>query len=110
MASIATADIEKIPVSSIPHSQPAEFPSHRHKESSSSLPPNNSVESQPPSSTETDGTVPGPIFKIDRNVKWQIAATYLSLFMEGISDGSTGALIPYFQVRYQIGLALVALV
>src|SRR5947209_3421749 len=110
MASIATADIEKIVISSISNSKQAEYPSHGHQESSSSLSPNNDVESQPSRmTTGTDGPVPGPIITIDQNVRWQIAATYLSLFMEGISDGSTGALIPYFQVRYQIGLAMVAL-
>ncbi|KAF3934558.1 hypothetical protein ABW19_dt0209889 [Dactylella cylindrospora] len=72
------------------------------------------IESQPPSprdpDTPPDGAVIAHNTAMEKNIWWKTAATFFSLWMAGINDGSTGALIPYLKVRYNIGLAFVALV
>ncbi|KAF3182035.1 hypothetical protein TWF225_006531 [Orbilia oligospora] len=73
------------------------------------------IESQPPSPTRDSDTPPERAVTahntaMEYNVRWKTAATFFSLWMAGFQDGSTGALIPYLKVRYDIGLAFVALV
>jgi len=47
---------------------------------------------------------------IDRDAKWKVFATTFAVFIAGINDASTGALIPYLKAHYNIGLGFVALV
>ncbi|EPS39576.1 hypothetical protein H072_6646 [Dactylellina haptotyla CBS 200.50] len=72
------------------------------------------IESQPPSPRDSDippdGAVTAHNTAMEKNVRWKTAATFFSLWMAGFQDGSTGALIPYLKIRYDIGLAFVALV
>ncbi|KAF3914191.1 hypothetical protein ABW20_dc0100835 [Dactylellina cionopaga] len=72
------------------------------------------IESQPPSprdsDTPPDGAVTAHNTAMERNIWLKTAATFFSLWMAGFQDGSTGALIPYLKIRYNIGLAFVALV
>ncbi|KAK6525354.1 hypothetical protein TWF694_005493 [Orbilia ellipsospora] len=72
------------------------------------------IESQPPSPREQDAPPDGAVAAhntaMERNIRWKTAATFFSLWMAGFQDGSTGALIPYLKVRYNIGLAFVAMV
>jgi hypothetical protein len=46
---------------------------------------------------------------LERNVKWKTAATFLALWLAGVADGSNGAIIPYLQGQYAVGLGLIAL-
>ncbi|KAJ6258340.1 hypothetical protein Dda_6380 [Drechslerella dactyloides] len=74
------------------------------------------IESQPPSPTDgISGTAPPSAVAahntaMERNIRWKTAATFFSLWIAGVNDASTGALIPYLKVRYDIGLAFVAMV
>jgi len=43
-------------------------------------------------------------------VKGMLLSTNFAVFMSGMNDGSTGALIPYIQPAYDIGLLFVAVV
>ncbi|KAK6338645.1 hypothetical protein TWF696_009456 [Orbilia brochopaga] len=72
------------------------------------------VESQPTSPTDDAVAPPEAVTAhntaMERNIRWKTAATFFSLWIAGFNDGSTGALIPYLKVRYNIGLAFVAIV
>ncbi|KAF3905676.1 hypothetical protein ABW21_db0208904 [Orbilia brochopaga] len=72
------------------------------------------VESQPASPADDAVAPPEAVTAhntaMERNIRWKTAATFFSLWIAGVNDGSTGALIPYLKVRYDIGLAFVAIV
>ncbi|KAK6498460.1 hypothetical protein TWF481_011051 [Arthrobotrys musiformis] len=73
------------------------------------------IESQPPSPTRDSDTPPDRAVTahntaMERNIWWKTASTFFTLWTVGFQDGSTGALIPYLKIRYNIGLSFVALV
>jgi fucose permease len=44
------------------------------------------------------------------SVKWQLLAMNFAIFLGGVNDAATGALVPYLQPAYDIGLLFVAIV
>lgn len=75
------------------------------------------IESQPssphgsrPPTPPPDTAVSAHNTAMEREAWWKTAACFFSLWIAGVHDGSNGALIPYLKLRYDIGLAFVALV
>ncbi|KAA8911295.1 major facilitator superfamily domain-containing protein [Sphaerosporella brunnea] len=44
------------------------------------------------------------------SVKWQLLSMNFSIFLGGINDAATGALVPYLQPAYSVGLLFIAVV